>query len=134
MVNDSWWQPWLLAYAAHCTLNDDKTKSRARHSAYHVDAHLRLSMAMQRYCYFGGKILVAKRWVYQRFPLTPSLNWGFGEDVIWSFHLSQHVVFHQNPWSTVRVLTFRDIYPNISQAFDYPELLKQGLVYVAGMV
>jgi hypothetical protein len=57
--------------------------------------------------YFSGSYWVAKKKIMQQVPLDESVCRGEGEDVIWSMQVRNLSDFSMNPYSSVRLLKFK---------------------------
>mmetsp|Transcript_70521 Transcript_70521/g.166337 ORF Transcript_70521/g.166337 Transcript_70521/m.166337 type:complete len:240 (-) Transcript_70521:417-1136(-) len=124
IVHDEGWNPWNFPPPA-CPAD-------GTYSVYSLDLDLQLSFPMQRYCWFCGKVIVAKRDLLLRFPFIPQTDHGWGEDVLWALHLQQHVRFVHNPLAKVVALTdvkHLCLWPLLSTAPEFNQMLREGLVY-----
>jgi hypothetical protein len=64
-------------------------------------------LGLSKFMYFSGSYWVAKKKIMQQVPLDESVCRGEGEDVIWSMQVRNLSDFSMNPYSSVRLLKFK---------------------------
>lgn len=59
--------------------------------------------------YYSGSYIITKKWVFEKWPLDESLDWGQGEDLKHSLEVIPNVRYKFNPYSTVKSLKQKDL-------------------------
>ena len=63
---------------------------------------------LSNFMYISGAYWVAKKQLMEKFPLNEKLTWGEGEDVEWSKRVREEYNFTFNPYSTTKLLKYKE--------------------------
>ena len=63
---------------------------------------------LSKFMYISGAYWVAKKRVMEKFPFNVDLTWGEGEDVEWFKRIREEHDFTFNPYSTTKLLKYKD--------------------------
>lgn len=79
---------------------------------------------LSKFMYISGAYWVAKKQLMEKFPLNEELTWGEGEDVEWSKRVREEHNFTFNPYSTVKLLKYKDALFNEPNEEKLEEILE----------